>query len=89
MYPDQDGYLLQQWFLKCRDKNNSGKVLNFIRSTRSVSPTSGSGATTLPPKGDSFVYNETKLANSDKENVFVCFERTDVIQFSNIIFYYN
>ena len=30
-YPNTGGYLLQNWFKKCNDKNNSSKIQNFIR----------------------------------------------------------
>ena len=46
--------LSQNWVIKCNDKNNIGKIQNFIKSTSTNSPTSHSGATSLPPIGDSF-----------------------------------
>ena len=73
---------------KCIDINNKGKIQNFIRSTKSNSPTGDSGATSIPPIGDSFIYIETSSNNYGK-NVFVSFERTDIIQITNISFYYN
>ena len=75
-------------YLKCNDKNNNGKIQNFIRSFKTNSPTDDSGATSLPPIGDSFMYIETSSDNNG-ENVFVSFKRTDIIQISNITFYYN
>ena len=74
--------------IKCIDKNNAGKIQNFIRSTKSNSPTGDSGATILPPIGDSFMYIETS-SNNHGDSVFVSWERTDIIQISNITFYYN
>ena len=87
-YPNSGGYLLQQWNIKCNDKNNKGKRQKFIKSTKTNSSTSDSGATALPPIGISFMYIET---SSDKHgnNVFVSFERTDIIQISKITFYYK
>ena len=35
------------------------------------------------------MYIETSSNNCGHERVFVSFERTDIIQFSNITFYYN
>ena len=35
------------------------------------------------------MYNETSSNNHGHERVFVSFERTDIIQISNITFYYN
>ena len=29
-YPSSGGYLLQNWVIKCNDKNNNGKIQNFI-----------------------------------------------------------
>ena len=58
-YPNTDGYFLQKWVLKCNDKNNSGKIENPIKSTKTDSPTSYSEAELLPPIGNSFVYTET------------------------------
>ena len=87
-YPNTGGYLLQNWVIKCNDKNNNGKTQNFIKSTKTNSPTSYSGAESLPPIGNSFVYLETS-SNNRRNTVFVSFERTDIIQSSNITFYYN
>ena len=82
------GYLLPYWKIVCNDKNNSGKIINFIRSTRMNSPTGDSGATSLPPLGAAFMYIETS-SNNNRNIVFISFERTDIIQISNITFYYN
>ena len=87
-YPISGGFLLQNWVIKCNDKNNAGKIQNFIRSTKTNSPTGNSGAKSLPPIGDSFMYIETS-SNNHGNNVFVSFERTDIIQISNITFYHN
>ena len=43
------GYVLQNWLIECHDKNDSGKISNFVKTTRSSSPTGDSGATILPP----------------------------------------
>ena len=87
-YPNTGGYLLQNWIINCNDKNNNGKIQNFIKSTKTNSPAGFSGATILPPIGNSFMYIETS-SNNHGNNVFVSFERTDIIQISNITFYYN
>ena len=73
---------------KCNDKNENGKKSNFIKSTKTNSPTGDSGATSLPPIDDSFMYIETS-SNNNGDNVFCSFERTDIIQISYITFYYN
>ena len=87
-HPNNSGYLLPNWRIFCNDRNNSGKIQNFIRSTKTSSPTGNSGATVIPPIGDSFRYLETS-GNNFGSNVFCTWERTDVIQISNFIFYYN
>ena len=58
-------------------------------STKTSSPTGDSGATKLPPIGDSFKYLETSSNNSVSDNVFCIFERTENIQNTDITFYYN
>ena len=48
-------YLLQQWNIKCNDKNNNSKIQNFIKSTETTSASSHPRATSLSPIGDSFM----------------------------------
>ena len=86
--PNTGFYLLQNWVTDCIDKNNNSKIDKFIRSTKTISPTGNSGATALPPIVDSFMYIETSN-NNYGNGVFVSFERTDIVQISNISFYYN
>ena len=87
-YPNSRRYLLQNWVVKCNDKNKNGKKQNFIKSTKTSSPTGKSRATGLPTIGHCFTNIETSSGNNGN-GVFVFFERTDIIQFSNITFYYN
>ena len=87
-YPNIGSDLLQKWNIKCNNKNNVSKVGDFIKSTKTHSPTGYSGATSLSPIGNSFMYKETS-SNNHGNKVFVSFERTDIIQISNITFYYN
>ena len=82
------GYLLPNWKIECNDKNNNGKIANFFKSTKTNSPSSNSGPTSLPPIGNAFMYIETSSGNHGN-NVFVSWERTDIIQITNITFYYN
>ena len=82
------GYLLPAWRNFCNDKKNNGKITNVIRSTRTNSSTGDSGALSLPPIGTAFMYTETS-SNNHGLNVFVSWERTDIIQIINITFYYN
>ena len=60
-----------------------------MKSTKTNSPTSHSGAISLPTIGDSFMYIETSSNNHGHGRVFVSWERTDIIQISNILFSYN
>ena len=82
------GYLLQNWVKKCKDKTNSGKIQNFVESTKTNSPTGYSGANSLPPIEISFMYIDIS-SNNHGNNVVVSFERTDFTQNSNTTFYYN
>ena len=86
-YPNKGYNLLPKWRIK-KNKGNSSKVSNFLRSTKTNSPTPDSGSTTLPPFGNAFMYLETS-SNNKGRNVFVFFDRTDFFQISNITFYYN
>ena len=88
-YPNIGSDLLQKWNIKCNNKNNVSKVGDFVESTKINSPTGHSGPTNLPPIGTSFMYIETNSNNHSHERVFVSWERTDIIQISNITFYYN
>ena len=83
------GYLLPFLKIICNDKNINGKIQNFIKSTKTNSPTSDSGATSLPPIGSAFMYIETSSSNHGHNRVFVSWERTDFIQITNSSFYYN
>ena len=82
------GYLPPYWKIICNDKNNNGKRQNFIKSTKTNSPTGDSGASSLPPIDSASMYIETSSGNHGN-NVFCSFEGTDIIQITNITFYYN
>ena len=79
------GYLLPAWRNFCNDKDNNGKIHNYMKSTKTNFPSSESGATSLPQIGDSFMCTETS-SNNHGNKVFVSFERTDIIQISNKTF---
>ena len=87
-HPNIGSDLLQKWNIKCNNKNNQSRITDFIKSTKTHCPTGYSGATSLPPIGNSFMYIETSL-NYHGNNVFVSFERMDIIRVNNITFYYN
>ena len=82
------GHLLPSWRKFCNDRNNNGKIQNFIRSTKTSSPTNNSGASIPPPIGNPYMYIETSN-NNFGANVFCSWERIDIIQISNITIYYN
>ena len=71
--------------MKCNDKYNIGKTQNFIKTTKTNSPTGESAATSLPPIGDSVMLTETSN-NSGSDNVFCSFERTDNFQINILTF---
>ena len=70
IYPNVGGYLLQNWVIKCRDKNNNGKLQYVLRSTETHSPSSHSGAESLPPIGIALMYIETH-SGKNGNNVFL------------------
>ena len=74
--------------MKCNDKNINGRKQKFLKSAKTNSPTSHSGATSLPSIGNRFMYIEPS-SNNHSNNVFLSFERTDIIQITKISFYYN
>ena len=87
-YPNIGSDLLQKWNIKFNNKNNQAKISDFIKSTKTHSGTSHSGPTSLPPIGNAFRYIGTS-SNNHGDGVFVSWERTDIIQISNIAFYYK
>ena len=76
------GYLLQNWNIKSNDRNDDAKIQNFIRSTKTHSP---SYHTSPHPIGNAFMNIETS-SNNHGNNVFCSWERTDIIQISKITF---
>ena len=88
-YPNIAITLLPKWKIVTLNKINGAKLGNFLKSTLTNSPMSHTGATGLPPTGISFMYIETSSNNHGHDRVFVSWERTDIIQITNITFYYN
>ena len=86
-YPDIGVDLLKNWNIKCKNRINQSRISDFIKSTKTNSPTSQSGAESLPPIGNSFTYIENSSNNHGSDDVFVSWERTDIIQISNIKFF--
>ena len=91
IYPNSGNDLLQNWKIICNIRHGEGKPDDFIKSTKTKSPTGQSGATSLPSKGNCFMYIETSGSNYGRssDDVFVSFERTDIVHMSNITFYHN
>ena len=87
-YPNKGDSLLAKRRIKNLKKNNGANLGNFLKSTKTNSPTGDSGASTLPPIGNNCMYIETS-SNNQGNIVFVSYERTDIIQITNIKFYYN
>ena len=87
-YSNQGGYLLQQWNMKCNDKINRGKILSFRKSSELNTPTGSTRPTCPSPIGDSFLYVETS-SNIHGTNVYFSFERTDILQLSEVSFCYK
>ena len=88
-FPNSGVELLQKWKIYCNNKVNQSRINDFIKSTKTNSPTGESGAVSLPPIGTAFMYIETSGNNNGNDNIFVSWERTDIIQITNITFYYN
>ena len=91
IFPNSGHDLLQNWKIICNNRLGEGTPSDFLKSTKTNSPTGSSGATNLPPIGTCFMYIETSANdhNSANDNVLVSFERTDIIHISNITFHYN
>ena len=81
--------VLPYWKCICYNENIICKITNFIKMTKTKSPTGSTAATTLPPIGSAFMYIETPGDNHGQNRVFVSRERTDIIQITNITFYLN
>ena len=80
--------LLQKWNIKNNNKINQSRITDFLKSTKANSPTIFPGATSAPPIASAFMYIETSSKNHGHDRMFVSFERTGIIQISNITFYY-
>ena len=85
-FPNTGIGLLQKLIIYCTNQINQSRISDFIKSTKTTSPTPESGATNIPPIGNAFLYIETSGKNSSN-NVYVSFERTAIIQKTNITFF--
>ena len=75
--------MLQQWITNYYDKNSSSILQTFEESPKASTSTTNTGATSLPPIGDSFMFVEKSGINFG-QNSSGSFERTDFIQISNV-----
>ena len=82
------GYLLPGLRIFCNDRSNNAKISILIQATKTNPPTDDSGATHLFLIMTALMYIEPSSKNNG-ENVFVSFERIDIIQICNITFYCN
>ena len=80
--------LLQKWNIKSSNKYGDSRVGDFLKVTKSNSPTPNTGSVILSPIGNSFMYTE-KSGNNHGNKVFLSFVRTDNIHITKITFYYN
>ena len=87
-FPNTGINLLQKGNNFCNNKINQSRINDFIKSTRSNSPTGVSGATSLSPVGNAFMYIKASDNNSG-DNVFISWERTDFTQITKKTLYYN
>ena len=87
-FPNTSSDLLQKWKIDRNNKINQSRINDFIKSTKTNSPTDESGSTSLPPIGNAFMYIETS-GNNCGNNVYVSSERTDIIQITIITFFYD
>ena len=76
--PSSENDLLQKWKNINSNRNSDMKVGNFLKSTRTSSSTADSGASSLPPIGNSFMFTESS-SNNNGNNTYVTWERTDKI----------
>ena len=89
IFPNSGTDFLQNWKIICNNRLSESLPSDFVKSTKTNSTTAQSGATSLLPIGTSFMYIKTSANNhnSANDNVFISFERTDIIHISNITFF--
>ena len=51
-YPNTGTDLLQNWVVKCNDKNISSEIQSFIKSSRTTTPNPNTGSNNLPLIGN-------------------------------------
>ena len=83
--------MLDQIFYRYGEENVMIEIMlekqQIFQEQQSNSPTPDTGASNIPPIGDSLMDLETRR-NNYGQNVFVIFKGTDIIQISKITVYY-
>ena len=79
----------QEWMMKCNDRKGDGRVTTFVQTIKTSSPTNQSRAKTLLLIRTASFYIETSGAHYGHDRVSLSMETTDIIQISDIIFYYS
>ena len=87
-YPASGNDLLHKWKITNNNQNGDMKIGKFLKSTRTSSSTSNSGASALAPIGNAFMYIVTS-GNNNGAYTYVTLARTDIIPITNVTFYYN
>ena len=86
--PNSGRDLFQLWIINCADINNNSKTDKFSNFTKTPYPTQDSGATSMTPNSNSFMYIVTSSGNHGVNNLFVSFEGGEITNFITITFYY-
>ena len=88
IYPNTSHDLLYKWAIMCNNIHGEGKPQDFLKSTKTKSPTGDSGPESIAPIGTAFMFTESSSNNHNTTNddVWVSFKKTDIINISNITF---
>ena len=88
-HPNSGGKFLQNWNIKCNDEINNGKIQNLKKKTRTKSPTGDSGASSYLLSVLLSYIQKQALVIMEIMFFFFSFGRIDIIQLTNIPFFYN
>ena len=58
IFPSSGDQLLPNWKFICNNRNGEAKLSDFIKSTKTISPTGQSGTTNLQPLGNAHMYSK-------------------------------
>ena len=82
--PNSGGFLLQKWNINCNNKKIDCEIQSFVRSRETSSPKGNSGATSLPPIRNLFMYIGASQ-NISGEEIFFLFHVHEQITFSWVV----